>query len=197
MTEDTTATVEDVYPEGDLPTTPPTEREAFDPPADTWVNFWDVNPVEHGGKFIKWDADSEMWEVIEVTPPSAWPEDEHILERHWFEPADVWVDPDNPLTGFTSAMLDILESLSDEHHLPNAEPFLENVTYYVADLTHYMRTDDRSETFLAGEHGEDVEAYWEKLESWGVDPANVEGVAEGDLPDSVTNDTDDSDSGSE
>lgn len=163
------------------PRDPPTEREAF-APSESWVNYWDVNPVVHGGKFVRWTGGT--WKMVEVTPPSAWPEDAHIVQRYLLEPQDVWADPDDPMTDFTDDMKSILRSLRDEHHLPNAPPFLENVTYYVADLTFYRH--GRDETFEIAE--DDVDAYWSNLSGYGVDPADVGGVAENSLPDDVTDD---------
>jgi hypothetical protein len=165
------------YPEGEEPTTPPTEHDAFDPDRN-WVNYWDMNPVEHGGKFVRWDG--EMWECVEVTPPSAWREDAYIIEKSYFEPADVWTDPDDPMTDFTDDMKSILESLGETHLLPNVPPFLEDVTCYVADLTHYHHGRG-SETFEIPEG--DVTAYWNEVSAYGVDPDDVEGVSSDDLPD--------------
>jgi hypothetical protein len=172
--------VEDRYEE--TPETPPTENDAF-APSETWANYWDVNPIEHGGEFIKWTGD--MWKIVEVTPPSAWPEDAYIVSVIWAEPMDVWEDPDDPLTDFTDDMKSILDSLGDDHHLPNAPPLLERITYYVADFTHYIG-DHRPDTFEIPEG--DVEAYWNEVESYGVDPAEVENVSDSDLPENATDD---------
>jgi hypothetical protein len=123
-----------------------------------------------------------MWEMVEVTPPSAWQEDAYIVDRYYFEPADVWEDPDDPQTGFTAEMKAILDSLNESHY-PNGEgnPFLENVTYYVADLPFHTGAQGRSDIFEIQEG--DVEAYWDELRSYGVDPADVDGVSDRDLPD--------------
>jgi len=159
----------------------PTDHPAFDPP-EAWANYWDMNPVEHGGKFITWTGSD--WNVVEVTPPSAWPGPEHIVERYTFGPREVWTDPDDPWTDFTDDMKRILRSLGDEHHLPAAPPFIKNVTYYVADLTN--RTSVCNGTFEIDEG--DVDAYWERLGRYGVEPGEVEGVAAGSLPDDATSD---------
>jgi hypothetical protein len=159
--------LEERYEDG-MPDVAPVDHEAFEPHED-WGNYWDVNPVDHGGTFIRWD--DHHWKIVEVWPPSVWPEDEYIVEQIHVHPDDVWQDPDDPATDFTEDMKKILRSLSDEHHLPVAPPFLESVTYYVADFTHYIR-DHYSETFEIPESDED--AYWEQVEQYGVERSDIE-----------------------
>jgi hypothetical protein len=163
------------------PKHPPTDHSEFDPPT-AWVNYWDMNPVEHGGKYVTWTG--RAWRAVEVGPPSMWGEPEHIVTRYRFRPADVWVDPDDPWTDFADDMKRILRSLGDEHHLPVAPPFLGSVTYYVADLTHYRSV--RHETFEIDEG--DVDAYWSHVSGYDVDPSEVQNVSKRDLPDDATSD---------
>jgi hypothetical protein len=179
MTGQLDTTLETRYQE--RPKHAPTDSPAFDPP-ERWVNYWDVNPIEHGGEYIKWTGTD--WRVVEVTPPAAWSEPKHLVERYRFRPADVWTDPSDPWTDFTDNVKAILRSLGDEHHLPAAPPFLDRATYYVADLTHYRNV--RHETFEVGES--DVEGYWSHASGYGVEPSEVQNVSERDLPDDATND---------
>lgn len=162
------------------PRVPPTEQEAFDP-ATTWVNYWDVNPIAHGLTAVRWLPDREVWEVVEVSPPSAHAVegDSHHVERLTFSARDVWDDPDDPLTGFADAMSAELSALGEDP-LPNAEPFLADVTYYVAGLTHRM--GDHHGRWLSVDGGADADPvdYWAAVPD--VDPGEIEGVASGSLP---------------
>jgi len=184
MTTDTDTGEKPDYPDGEEPTTPPTERECFDPSTE-WVNYWDHNPVDHGGTFVRWDDDRECWEVVEVTPPSAHPMDErtYIVSEHTFHPPNVWDDPDDPLTGWSDGMASEIDALHDSPHYPNAEPFVSSVDYHVAGLTHRYRPN-RDGTFQA----ETVAEYWDAVSSYGVDPSEVHSVSDDDLPDDVTDD---------
>jgi hypothetical protein len=184
MTTDTDTEEAPSYPDGEEPTTPPIERECFDP-ATEWVNYWDHNPVKHGGRFVRWDADSGRWKVVEVTPPSAHPMDEglYLLTVHRFAPSDVWADPDDPLTGWSDSMAKEVDALHDSPQLPNAEPFVSAVDYHVAGLVHRIRPSD-SGSFTAAT----VAEYWDTVSDYGVDPSEVQGVADDDLPADVTDD---------
>lgn len=163
------------YPDGEIPTVPPTEQASFDP-HDWWENYWDYNPMTHGGTFARWDGDT--WEVVEVTATD--PENgEYDVERYEFEPQDVWTDPDDPETGFTTAMKRVLESFGETHTYPNGDgnPFLERITYYVVDLKSHGRYDaDRSRLEI---DPWDVGAYWDGL---GIDPAGMKHVSDDQLP---------------
>jgi hypothetical protein len=182
MTTDTDTDETPSYPDGEKPTTPPTERECFDP-CEEWVNFWDHNPVAHGGTFVRWDGDG--WEVVEVTPPSAHPIDKrtYLVSEYSFAPSDVWDDPSDPLTGWTDDMEREIDALHRSPHLPNAEPFVSSATYHVAGLTH-RRREAQKDTFEA----EGVAEYWDAVSGYGVDPSEVHSVSDDDLPDDVTDD---------
>lgn len=172
------------YPEGETPTTAPIDQPDFDPDSETWANYWDHNPIEHGGKFVRWERD--MWKIVEVNPPSAVPGTEaHFLDVHWVEPADVWEDPEDPLTGFAEPMKRVLDSLGEaEQHYPNGDgnPLFGNLEYYVADIPHYIGVTGGNEMFDISDAENREAAYWSALEGYGVDAADVEGVAESDLP---------------
>lgn len=194
MTDTDTRSLEDRYEDG-VPTVKPMDNPAFDPHTDEWANYWDLNPVEHGGKFVRFYDDH--WVIVEVTPPSALPRDfgedgldTYLVDVLWVYDDEVWIDPEDPLTHVTGTMRDILDSLNDGHHLPNAPPFLGNIDYYVADMTHYISDGDH--TTFSIEEG-DVDAYWEALERFGVEADEVGGVSDRDLPDWVTEADDETD----
>jgi hypothetical protein len=175
--------VEYRYPSGERPTEPPMEQPAFDPPTDPeWANYWDVNPIHHGGRFIQFeDGKFPEWTIIEVSPPSSWPEDEHIREEIGVRPEDVWEDPEDPMTDFTDTMKSILRQFNGHPVHPNGEgaPFVKNVTYYVADFVHFGG-GGRPSTRDLGEDV-DVEEYWDFV---GIDPteSDVTNVSGSDLP---------------
>jgi hypothetical protein len=158
----------------------PTDHPAFDPaftPPEAWVNYWDMHCIEHGGTFVTWD-DDYGWTVVEVTPPAAHTAREHTVERYRFRPADVWTEPDDPWTDFTDEMKRVLRSFDDEHHLPVAPPFLDAATFYVVGLTNHRTV--RRQTFEVDEG--DIAGYWSHVAGYGVDPADVQGVAADALP---------------
>lgn len=186
MTDPLQQPVEDRYPDGELPTEPPMEHPAFDPHT-TWRNYWDHNPIHHGGRFVRWD-EGDYWDIVEVTPPSAWPEPEHILDTTLVEPQDVWADPSDPLTDFSENMKKILRQFSGHPIHPNAEPFLSQVTYYACDWISYWGGGGRAETFDCRVEGGaddeyDTEKYWDTVSGYGVDPEDlVDDIAGSALP---------------
>jgi len=181
MTDTTDADDKPAYPDGHEPTTPPTERECFDPSTE-WVNYWDMHPVDHGGKFVRWNSDRDRWKVVEVTPPSAHPLDPnlYLVETFSFGPKDVWEDPGDPLTEWSDSMVAVTDALHRSPDLPNVPPFLVDIDYYVVDLT--TRRRGRQDTFSA----ETVAEYWDAVRGYGVNPAEVESVSDDALPDGVT-----------
>lgn len=128
------------------PKVAPTDNPSFDPSTE-WVNYGDVNPKIHGGRFVRWDG--SMWHIIEtrnlqeVGPQDMIRNGEKFMFSYTAaEPYDVWDDPSDPWTEFSDEMGSILSSLGDGHHLPNTEPFLSRIDYYVADFSHYYRGHD-------------------------------------------------------
>jgi len=110
-----------------------------------WCNYWDANPEDHGGTFLRWDPEGEYWKIVQVQPWTHFPEeiaeeDEYYICQYWVYPDDVWVNSD-PEEGFTDDMESILESLDAERHkqAPGGEPFISRIGYYVADFPH-LRT---------------------------------------------------------
>lgn len=153
----------------------PTEHPDFDP-SETWVNYGDVNPEPHGGRFIKYDADAGQWLLVETInmadiDPSAGEDcTRHHVEKYWLEPQDVWVDGD-PDNGFSDAIQDILESLHEHGGLagdspePDSPQFMGDVSYYLADITHYQYGST-----TATEDTEDyADGYDEMIAEYGVD----------------------------
>jgi hypothetical protein len=74
------------------------------------VNYGDVNPVDHGGMWVRWN--DGLWELRETVPPGVLPRDmtthEHLVESGYVEPCEVWVggDPDEGPTELTERFID-------------------------------------------------------------------------------------------
>lgn len=146
----------------------------------SWENYGDVNPEQHGGRFIRWEGNG--WHVIEtrkigeaVPEDIGAPGDTHVAFDSYFYPEDVF-QGGNPQNGLTDDMMRIVESLGDEmltlnwfrenpDEVPEGEDpeyapeFRSRLAYYVVDLTHHIG-DSRMDT---------VEDYWEYLESYGIE----------------------------
>lgn len=112
------------------------ETHGIEPETD-WVNYGDVNPRAHGGRFIKFDGSA--WELIETRPPDTLPDglttDEHLVQYGYVYPEDIWIDGD-PDEGPT----DWLERTIHEVHGYDSyeQAMLEApVEYWVADWLSY------------------------------------------------------------
>jgi len=80
---------------------------------DSWVNYWDANPKDHGGLFT-WFGDDGIT-VVETNPPSTIPDDmlegEHLVYDYYRDYGDFWDTVDG-----RSHPVDFLESeLSSLH----------------------------------------------------------------------------------
>ncbi len=131
-------------------------------PETGWVNYGDVNPRDHGGRFVRFDR--RAWEVIETRPPESMPdglsETRHLVEYGYVHDEQIWVDGD-PDAGPT----DWLERTIHEVHGVESytQAMLEYpVEYWVADWLAYHGggRDDWVE--------DDEWTDW--LESEGIDP---------------------------
>lgn len=144
------------------PRTAPIQRDAFEPP-ESFVNFWDMNPRIHGGRFIRWTGD--RWVAHRSDPIDESGEEATVRwERYTIEPDDIWVDPDNPMTDFTDRMKSVLRALGDGHHLPDADPFLGDVTHYVGARDFQpIRYADAGTVVPATE-------YWDEARERGIEP---------------------------
>lgn len=150
----------------------PTEHPAFDP-SGAWENYWDANPHGHGGKFVRWTGGK--WEVYITWPPQGEEPAEYYVYYEEIRPRDVWDDPSDPLTDFADGMKSELNALGDGHHLPAAEPFLKDVTYYVAAMAGIGPAREVG-TFTC-EDG-DADCYWENLKKYGVNPDEISHLAQ-------------------
>jgi len=168
------------YPSGERPRRPPMEHEQFDPPTDIWVNFWDLHPIDHGGTFVRFDGDAEEWEIIEVTPPDLYKGGGYFVNRLTVHPSDVWEDRSDPMTDFSDEMRRIVRQFPSPPALPADLPFIEDVTYYVADFT--SRTRGRHDMEELPGDDDRVAEYWEMLEGYGIGPGAVVGVLDEQLP---------------
>jgi hypothetical protein len=140
----------------------PTERDAFAPP-ESFVNYWDMNPVAHGGRFLKWTGSD--WVAHLSEPMDEYDEGATVdWFRYTVSPDDIWVDPDDPLTDFTDDMKAVLRSLTDTHRLPNGDGFLGAITYYAADRRFQPPIHYGYDTTVVAED------YWDEAEARGIDP---------------------------
>lgn len=146
----------------------PVEHPAFDP-SEEWENYWDANPQGHGGKFMRWTG--SKWEVYITWPPSGDGPFGYAVYYEEIRPADVWTDPDDPMTDFKRPMWSELDALGDGHHLPAAEPFLEEIDYYVAAMSGIGRARE-SGSFKC--ENLDPDCYWENVKKYGVDPDEID-----------------------
>jgi len=63
---------------------------------DDWVNYWDINPQQHGGLFTQFE-DSGVT-ALETIPPSSIPddvyEDRHLVYEHYGRYDELWTTID-------------------------------------------------------------------------------------------------------
>lgn len=138
--------------------------------SEEWTNYGDVNPEMHGGRFVRFEPDDEMYQVIvtwnwaDIAPGGN--EDASLITVEWYEGQDIYVDGD-PSNGFTDVIADILESLGEpEHSIDVCNPdLLSNMQYYVADLPHYI-TGNRC-------GGDTTTDYWGALAEYGIEPEDA------------------------
>lgn len=125
------------------PTEGPSEQPTDWP--DTWINYGDVNPVVHGGAWVKWDG--SMWQVVtnrnlrEDGPEGMIRDGEYqMVETHWFEPQDVWIDGESD-KGFSETFKQSIRGRSrkPEH--------TRDMTYIAQEIAlgfpHQIRSDPR------------------------------------------------------
>jgi hypothetical protein len=164
------------------PTVPPVKQDTFteNVPTDEWVNYWDINPIAHGGTFVTFDEHQDMWDIVEVTPPSVWDKAAYIVTEYVVYPDDVWCDPQDPRTAWSDDMKQILSSLGDDNMPPNVPPSLERVTFWVADFTHHIRGQPKAKEVERADP--DPATYWNEIVPDRVSPSDVRGVLDEDLP---------------
>lgn len=164
------------------PTVPPVKQDTFveNVPSDEWVNYWDMNPIAHGGTFVTYDERRDMWDIVEVMPPSAWDKTAYLVTDYVVYPHNVWCDPRDPRTAWSDDMERILSSHGHENMLPNVPPSLERVTYWVAGFTHNIH--GRSKVKEVERTDPDPTTYWNEIVPVKVSPFNVCGVSDDDLP---------------
>ena len=99
------------------PTDGPTEHDPDTFPSE-WINYGDVDPVVHGGAWIR--RDGGMWQVVanynlrENGPEGMIRDGEHqMVQTYWFEPQDVWIDGD-PDKGFSETFKKSIRGRSRE-----------------------------------------------------------------------------------
>ena len=180
MTDALQQPVEYRYPSDERPTVAPVDQ--LPDGAGEWGNYWDYHPYKHGGRFARWDG--SQWEVLEVTPPSAWPEDEHIFEWHGVHASDVWEDPEDPMTDYTDVVKSELSTYHDPPIHPAAEDTIDRLIGYVADYAVYRSGHGRPDTVEL----DSPEEYWQKVARYGVEPAEIGHCDEDNIPDELLDD---------
>lgn len=134
-----------------------------------WNNYGDMNPEDHGGRFIKWTGGS--WELIETSRSEdiagedfAEENGEHMIEHIYIYPDEVFIDG-NPENGFTDTMHSIFDSLGMDRNLTPENPeIMDNLQYYLADFNYY----------IGGNHYDFKDGdYWDIVESYGVNPEDI------------------------
>jgi hypothetical protein len=119
-------------------------------PSTDWVNHGDVNPRDHGGRFIKWTG--SMWAVIETRPPGMLPDglstDQHMIEEIAVYPSDMWVggDPDNGPTDFLQDRIGVMAGYDSypQAMLETAPEYwvVEYISYHGGSRTDWVEDDD-------------------------------------------------------
>lgn len=110
-------------------------------PSRDWVNYGDVNPLRHGGMWVKWTGDH--WEVIRTTPPEDLPEDmaegEHYVQLGWVDPVEVWLhgDPENGPTSQAERFID----RSGRYDCMAGLLVDGSVSWLIPEFIHYRGTD--------------------------------------------------------
>jgi hypothetical protein len=130
-------------------------------PNDEWVNYGDVNPLYHGGMFIRWE--NGMWHIIETRHgmdlPNGYCSDSEVaIWHHYAEPMDLFQggDPDN---GPTDYLKNEIESLSRVSGYENALVDFE-IEYFLHGFG--QRTRQSKEKIVSENN------YWNTLSDSGI-----------------------------
>jgi hypothetical protein len=129
-------------------------------PETEWTNYGDVNPRDHGGRFVRWTG--RYWVVHETRPPETLPdglsETEHLVMTGYVDPEEIWVDGD-PDHGPTDWLAETIESVHGYSSFESA--MLEvPVGYWIADWLAYHGD--------AGEYWVDDQEWTDWLDSEGI-----------------------------
>jgi hypothetical protein len=126
---------------------------------NSWKNYGDTSPREHGGWFLNWKG--SYWRLVKTRDLEGHSmlegsDDRYMFKSYKIYPSDVWVDGD-PEKGFTQGMKDIVETFNNQDFDPMD---VEEVEYLIPDLPFHSGMRER-ETYAAN--------YWKHLEgNWGI-----------------------------
>jgi hypothetical protein len=126
-------------------------------PNDEWVNYGDVNPIRHGGMFIRWD--NGHWEIVETRHgydyPDEYPNDDQVeVTYYYLDEYDVFEggDPDNGPSDYLKHEINALSNVSGyENALVDYD-----IEYFLHGYTHWAHGD--RQTVI------DESEYWTHLE---------------------------------
>ena len=108
-----------------------------------WTNYWDVNPLEHGGAWVRGTCD--CWEVV-VAEPEPTPSGEYIVYKTSVYPCDIYNQDGSHEERFQR----VIDSMQGDY------PIEVYVSHYVRDVLYpdkrYLTEDKRA-----------------KVESFGID----------------------------
>lgn len=81
---------------------------------EQWTNHGDVNPIPHGGCFLRWE--NGQWQIVRTRngselPDEVCPDDESWVEELWAEPQDVFKNGDYT-QGFSEEMMTEFDKFS-------------------------------------------------------------------------------------
>jgi len=125
-------------------------------PTTEWVNYGDADPLPHGGVFIRFEPDNDMWHIVKTQNGDYLPhidDCEIMITEYWADLQDLFAngDPDN---GPSEYLQREIETLSN---VPNFENALVDydIEYFLWGLARWRR--DRRPHHV---HESD---YWDEL----------------------------------
>ena len=119
------------------------------PSSNKWLNYGDVNPREHGGIFIRYDPEDQMYEILQTTSTKDFDDLEFsYLFEHVFIEKDTLLE-DKGLQSF--AGINIKEPIGEKEIIYIATSY---IPYYGAEDDCYQ-----------------VDNYWGELKTYGIYPA--------------------------
>lgn len=136
------------------------ENYAENKATKSWVNYGDVNPRPHGGRFLKWDTAGGYWHLIistnleDVQPGMIQNGEKYMFEHYYIYPQDVWEDG-VPQKGWSFEMNQVIDAFQEDYNPTD----MDDVEYLIPDLSFRMRPSG-SEDYASN--------YWEYLGDYGI-----------------------------
>lgn len=105
---------------------------------NSWENYGDVNPIEHGGMFVKKDTYGERnFYVIQLTPMDGSDKEEWLIQDGYIDLDDSWIE-----WGSVQSTMDTPKDADDE--------------YLATDVMHYYGGHTGAEEFVLDDREEVV-----------------------------------------